>query len=203
VQNRDARNTMPVEVLSRRTIMDDFFVIEEVYLRHGRFDGGMTGKLRRLRLIRGDAAACLPYDPRRKRFFLVEQFRWPPYSIGEPGWLLEIPAGLLSPGEAPEVCMARELEEETGMRAEKLTPLLTFFSTPGGSTERIFLFTAEVEGSGAEGRLAGAPEENEDIKVRSFTYEEAFKMVWEGRIRDGKTILAILAFKDRILKGNL
>ena len=186
-----------VEVIDSRLILDDFFVIEEARLRHGKFDGGMTGELRRLRLIRGDAAACLPYDPERELFVFVEQFRWPPWSIGSEGWLLEIPAGIVSKGEKPEECIARELREETELVPKRIEHVLTFFSTPGGSTERIFLYFAQVDSEGVSGRIAGAPEEDEDIRVITLSYEEAWERCRDGRIHDGKTILALYAFRER------
>jgi nudix-type nucleoside diphosphatase (YffH/AdpP family) len=194
---RTSTQPMTVEVLRRRKLLDDFFLIEEAFLRHDRFDGARTGELRRLCLVRGDAAACLPYDPVERRFFLVEQFRWPPSSVGVYGWLMEIPAGLVDAGEDPAACMARELEEETGLAARRLDHVFTYFATPGGSTERIFLYLAEVEGAGAAGRLKGKPSENEDIRVHAVPYEEAWNMMKDGRIADGKTLLALLAFRER------
>lgn len=191
-----------VEVVGQRVILDDFFAIEEAILSHAKFDGTMTGRLRRLRLIRGDAAACLPYDPVHRLFFFVEQFRWPPWSIGQEGWLIEIPAGLLAPGEDPAGCMARELQEEAGLVAKKLEHVFTFFATPGCSTERIYLYLAEVDGGGAAGRIAGAPTENEDIRVLAIPYAEALRMAWDGRICDGKTLLALFAFRERKLKDS-
>jgi ADP-ribose pyrophosphatase len=186
-----------VEVLSRRRLLDDFLVVEEARLRHERFDGTMTGDVRRLRLVRGDAAAALPYDPARRCFYLTEQFRWPVHSVGVPGWFLEIPAGIVSPGEVPASCMLRELREETGLEPRKWEHAFTYFASPGGSTERIFLYVAEVDGTGASGRVGGEAAENEDIRVVAVPYANVDEMLAQGRICDGKTIIALLAFRER------
>jgi ADP-ribose pyrophosphatase len=196
---RSGNRPSKVEVLRTTRLLDDFFVVEESIIRHEMFDGSITGDLRRLCLNRGDAAACLPYDPARRLVFFVEQFRWPPRVIGESGWLVEIPAGLVAPGEDPADCMRRELLEETGLAARDLRHILTYFASPGGSTERIFLYLASVDGAGAEDRLAGQTSEHEDIRVMAVPYGEAWAMAADGRIADGKTLLALLAFRDETL----
>jgi ADP-ribose pyrophosphatase len=195
----DSANDRPskVEIVSREVVFDDFFTIETAILRHATFSGGMTREVKRLALLRGDAVACLPYDPGQRQFFFVEQFRWPPWTTGEEAWLTEIPAGMVSSGEDPADSMARELREETGLVATNIEHLYTYYSTPGGSTERIFLYLAEVDGAGAAGRIAGEASETEDIRVTAVPFEEAFAMAREGRISDGKTLLALLAFRDR------
>ena len=195
--NNDPVRPERVDVRRRRILLDDFFVVEEAILRHETFDGSTTGDVRRLRLIRGDAAACLPYDPALRSFFLVEQFRWPPHSIGAGGWLLEIPAGLVGAGEDPADCMRRELQEETGLLARRMEHVFTFFATPGGSTERVFLYVAEVDGAGAAGRIAGQVAEDEDVRVCAVPYAEADGLMETGRICDAKTLLALLAFRQR------
>jgi ADP-ribose pyrophosphatase len=194
---REDRLPSKVEIVRQRVLLDDFLFVEEAVLRHETFAGTMTGEVRRLRLIRGDAAACLPYDPVRRLFFLVEQFRWPPCSIGAGGWLIEIPAGIVAAGEDPADSMARELREETRLEARRLEHIFTYFATPGGSTERIFLYLAEVDGEGAAGRIAGEPSETEDIRVAAVPYEEAWRMTADGRIADAKTLLALLAFRQK------
>ena len=191
-----------VAIKSRKVILDAFLRIEEAVLQHDRYDGSKTGDVRRLRVIRGDAAACLVHDPALRCFFFVEQFRWPPYSVGGPGWLIEIPAGIVSPGEEPAACMKRELMEETGLEARKLEHLFTYFATPGGSTERIFLYLAEVDGAGAAGRIAGEASENEDIRVVSIPVDEVWDKLTDGSICDGKTLLALYAFRDRQKRGD-
>lgn len=108
--------------------------------------------------------------------------------------LLEIPAGTLDPGEAPAECAARELTEETGYRAERLEPLLSFYSTPGILDERMHLFQATGLSPGPT-----AHESSEQIRVVTMTLEEALEAVRQGRVTDGKTIVALLYY-DRFVR---
>ena len=100
---------------------------------------------------------------------------------------LEIPAGTLEPGEDPADCAARELAEETGYRAARLEPLLTVHPSPGVLSERLTVFLATDLESGAPDREAGEEIENVLVPV-----DEAFEMIRDGRITDGKTVAALL-----------
>jgi ADP-ribose pyrophosphatase len=118
------------------------------------------------------------------RLVLIRQFR---YVVGSS--LLEIPAGTVEKGESPEECAARELQEETGYRAGKLTLLSAFYLAPGYSNEFMWLFKAtELEA----GEMRPMPDES--IEVRRLSPEEALQMIRGGEIRDVKTICAILLY---------
>ncbi len=103
--------------------------------------------------------------------------------------LLELPAGTLDAGEAPDVCAARELAEETGYRAGRITPLVTFYSSPGLLSERMHVFVARDLTAGASALEAG-----EQIQVRTVPLADALDWVRTGRITDGKTMLALLYY---------
>jgi len=106
--------------------------------------------------------------------------------------LLEIPAGTLDPGETGAACAARELAEETGYRAGRLEPLLTVHTSPGILTEQLTLFLASDLAEGEPEREAG-----EQIENVLLAFDEATAMVRDGRITDGKTVLAILYWNAR------
>ena len=108
-----------------------------------------------------------------------------------PGWLIEIIAGMIDRGEQPEASIRREIEEELGYRADHIEHIATFYVSPGGSSERIWLYYAEVGEAGhvsAGGGLAG---EHEDIRVVSISPEEARTALKDGRIADAKTIIGL------------
>jgi ADP-ribose pyrophosphatase len=109
--------------------------------------------------------------------------------------LIELPAGTLEPGEEPAVCAARELAEETGYRAGRVTPLMTLYSSPGITTEHThaFLATGLVPGPTAH-------DSGEQIRVLPMPLAEAFDGIHTGRITDGKTI-ATLLYYDRFVRG--
>jgi ADP-ribose pyrophosphatase len=186
-----------VEVLSRRRLLDDFFKVDEVVLRHERVDGRMSPPLRRLNLDRGDAVAVLLFDLPRQQVILVRQFRYPTWPRGQ-GWILEIVAGLVDPGESLEAAAIREVMEETGYRPTRLEPVMSFYATPGGSSERIALFCAEVDPADHEGPGRGCEDEHEDIEVVEMPAAEAWAAVDRGEIVDAKTILALLWLQRRV-----
>lgn len=114
---------------------------------------------------------------------LIRQYR---HAAG--GYIYEIPAGKLNPGEDPKDCAARELEEETGLRAASLEHLVSFFTTPGFTDEVIHIYQAS-------GFTAGRQKLDEDevLEVVAFPLEEALAKIQEGTIRDGKTIVGLQA----------
>jgi ADP-ribose pyrophosphatase len=118
------------------------------------------------------------------RLVLIENRR---FAVEETLW--EIPAGTLEPGEDPEVCAARELVEETGYRAERLTPLATFFTAPGFCNERMHAFVAT--GLEAVGQKL---EDTEEITVHLVSTERVREMLHDGTIHDGKTMAAIYRY---------
>jgi ADP-ribose diphosphatase len=123
------------------------------------------------------------------RVVLVRQYR---YAVDERVW--EIPAGRLDPGETAAEGARRELEEEVGLRASALDPLLEFYATPGFCDERLHLFRA----SGLR-EIPPRPEDDERIRKGTFTLEEARAMMRRGEVRDSKTLLALLLESERRL----
>jgi ADP-ribose pyrophosphatase len=117
------------------------------------------------------------------RVVLVRQFRYP---MGEV--LLELPAGKLDPGEGPDRCAARELEEETGWRAEDIVDLGWFYTTPGFTDEVLHAFAA----TGLEPSGDHQPDPDEAIEIVTMTVGEALAACREGTVRDSKTIATIL-----------
>jgi len=132
-------------------------------------------------VIRHTGAAVVLAELPDGRLVLEEVFR---HAAG--GWMVEAPAGTLEPGEDPAACAARELEEETGWRASRVRLLGSWYPSPGILDETMFLFHA----IGLQ-RGATAPEEDEFVEPLLVTRAEAAELVRSGRIRDGKTLLAL------------
>ena len=119
--------------------------------------------------------------------FLVRQYRYP---AGE--YLLEIPAGIVEPGEEPVETAERELREETGFKPGALAEVAQFFTSPGFSDERIILFHAR--------ELSPAPKErdsDEFMDVVRLDRSQLQEAVLSGEIRDSKTLTAIYWFLSR------
>ncbi len=121
------------------------------------------------------------------RIVLVRQYR---YAVASYVW--ELPAGRRDPAESPEDGARRELEEEVGLRAGALEPILSFWTTPGFCDEVMHLFRAT-----ALEPVPPRPEEDERIEPASFTLDAAMAMVSRGEIREGKTLVALLLERAR------
>ncbi len=136
-----------------------------------------------LEVVRHTGASVVVPVTDRRTVLLVRQYR---HASG--GWLLEAPAGTLEGGtEDPEACAHRELEEEAGVRAGKLTALGWIWTTPGFTDEKIWLYLA-TELSAAEQQL----EEDEVLQIEELPLERALEGVHSGEIVDAKTICALV-----------
>jgi ADP-ribose pyrophosphatase len=102
--------------------------------------------------------------------------------------VLELPAGLVDPGEEPAACALRELAEETGYSARRLEPLLTFYTSPGFCTELLHVFVATEL---FERHVAH--DEEEEIEVVRLPLREAVAQVTRGEISDAKTVAGLCA----------
>jgi ADP-ribose pyrophosphatase len=149
-----------------------------------RFPDGSTGELEMVR--HSGASAVVPFlsDPQGEdpQLLLVRQYRY-----AAEGYLYEIPAGRLDPGESPADCARRELLEETGCTAERVEPLTTIFTTPGFTDERIHLFLAAGLTHGEHRR-----EVDEFIELETLTLSRALELVRAGEISDAKTVVGLL-----------
>jgi ADP-ribose pyrophosphatase len=140
------------------------------------------GRRARLDLIRHPGASAVVPFLSDDEILLIRQYR---YAAG--GEIYEVPAGKLDPGEAPEACARRELEEETGYRADRLEPLAQILTTPGFTDERIHLFAAHGLSAGRQ-----SLDDDELIELVPMPLAEALEMVWSDAMPDAKSGLALL-----------
>jgi ADP-ribose pyrophosphatase len=127
------------------------------------------------------AVAIVALTPDGK-LLMVRQWRHP---AGRE--LAEIPAGSLKPGEDPAECALRELEEETGYRAERVEPLVGFYSAPGFCAEYLHVFVAR----GLRATATGL-DEDEFVEAEQVAWDDAVRMCEDGRVQDAKTLVAVL-----------
>jgi ADP-ribose pyrophosphatase len=192
-----------VEVERVERLYTGFFNLERAVVRHERFDGRMSEPAAILNFDRGDAVAVLLHDPRLDAVCLTRQFRYPAWVRGGPGWILDVAAGILEPDETPEATARREVLEETGLEVAGLTPILTFYPSPGGCSERVHLYLGEVDLSG---RLAGgAPatwrgglDESEDIEAVALPRRLAMAWLEEARLVEPKSVIGLLWLERRL-----
>ncbi|RTR35053.1 ADP-ribose diphosphatase [Shewanella atlantica] len=179
-----------VELLGERTLFKGFFTLEEYRFKHRLFDGGWSGEVVREVFERGNAVIVLPYDPVTDQVVLIEQIRIPVFRSGQTPWLLELVAGMVESGESPLDVAVRELNEEAGINANRIEEVATYFSSPGGSSEKYDFFWAEIDASQAQG-VHGLREEHEDILVHVMGREEAFTLVKDGIINNASTVIGL------------
>ncbi len=145
------------------------------------------GRSARFEIVRHPGGACALPLLEDGRVMLVRQFRPP---VGR--MVLELPAGKLDAGEPPEVCIRRELQEETGYRAGRIEKLGEMLTAVGFCDERIHIYLArDLEPVGQ------ALEPDEYIELVPLPLNEALAMVLSGEIIDGKTQLALLLYSAR------
>jgi len=180
-----------VQVISQSREYDGFLKLDRVRFRYERFDGTWSDEITRLILERGDAVGVLLYHRHRQSVLLVEQFRYAAYVHGGPGWLLEIVAGVIEEGEGRLATAQRELIEETGYSLSHLHDFGMFYPSPGGSSERIYLYLGLLDGMPRTGPGGGLAAEQEDIRLREIPLTETLRMIESGEICDGKTIIAL------------
>ncbi|MHC4376850.1 MAG: NUDIX hydrolase [Planctomycetota bacterium] len=162
------------ESLERRTLHTGrVFRVEHEHLRLP------SGLEQRLDLVVHPGAVCVLAETRPGYALAVRQYR---HAVET--HLLEIPAGRLEPGEDPLVAARRELEEETGHRAARWTPVFDFVPAPGFCSERLFLFLAQELSPAGSDRLA--PDEDEELEAREVPVDALL----ETRPIDAKTWMA-------------
>jgi len=197
---RDASGKKVV-IHDKRRVFEDFFCIDEVSVSFEGRDGRLIGPMRRLSFERGDsvAALVLKRGPEPK-ILLVEQFKYPAY-VHDNGWIEETVAGMVDRGESVEEALRREIEEELGYRTSHHETVATFYPSPGGSSERVYLFYCEVSESDAvPGAGGGMTSEGEDIQIIEYGIDDFFEKLANGLFHDPKIIISGLWLKFRLHK---
>jgi nudix-type nucleoside diphosphatase (YffH/AdpP family) len=190
-------------IKKKSRLFDDFFKIDELIVSHEQIDGTMSADQRRLVFERGDAVAALLLNRDRNAVVLVEQFKVPtilgrqrdhPATVD--GWILETIAGMIDDKETPEAAVIRETMEETGYQIGNPKLISQFFSSPGGTSERIFLYFAEVRDCDLVAKGGGI--DDEDVKVVHMSLDGLFDRLANGALEDPKLLIAAYWLHDQV-----
>ena len=150
------------------------------------YEGIVQGrKIKREIIEHGGAAAMLAIED--GKLIMVKQYRFPH------GNVLEIPAGTLEKGEDPVKCAFRELREETGYDAKKMTHMMTFYPSIGYNTEAIHCYVA----SGLKRVSEPQPDTDEILSVERISLKRVMQMIRAGKIQDSKTICAVMTYASK------
>lgn len=142
------------------------------------------GKTAKRELIKHPGAVAVIPVTKENKIVLIEQYRKPLEKS-----IIEIPAGKVEKGEQPELTAIRELEEETGYTASKLSFITSFYTSPGFADELMQIFITDEL---IPLETPAAKDDDEFIEVMELTLAEAKQLVEEERIHDAKTNYAIL-----------
>lgn len=192
----DAAETLPgfgpggIEMLEEKPLHEGFFRIHRCTFRHRLFNGGWSDQVVREIARRDPVSGVLPYDPEADAVVLISQVRIASLLGGGPAWPLEIVAGIIEPSETAESLAHRELEEEAGLTTNRLKEIASYFPSPGGSTERVTIYVAEVDSRGAGGKF-GLDHEHEDILAKVYPCNEIWPRLDNGGIDNAMTLIAL------------
>lgn len=168
-----------------------FFKINLYQFQHALFAGGESEVIRREILERGDAVAVLPYDPVTEQVLLIEQIRIGAIKSKHTPWLLECIAGMTDDSEDYEAVVKKEAFEEAGLNLTELEFMLSYLSSPGGTTERLFLYLAHADLSQMSTGIYGLETEGEDIKTHIMHVDEAQQRLNSGEIDNAATVISL------------
>lgn len=179
-----------VKIEAQELVFKRFFSIEKLTLRHKLFAGGWSQPITRELFRRGGAVAVLLFDPKLRQVGLVEQFRVGAMTQPDGPWLLEIVAGMFDADETAEVVARREVAEETGLEFHSLHFICEYFSSPGGTDEKLSVYCALCDLSNAGG-IHGVVEEGEDIRVQVLPVDDVFRHLYSGRFNNAATLIGL------------
>lgn len=184
-------NNPNIKIKQTDLLSDNWYILNKVTFDFLRKDGKWVTQKREV-YDRGNGAGILLYNLEQKTIILTSQFRLPAYLNGsETGMMIEVCAGMLDE-DHPEQCIIRETEEETGYRIKSVQKIMETYTSPGAITEILHLFIGEYDASMKVHAGGGLENEQEEIEVIEMRFEDAYKMIATGEIKDAKTTILLL-----------
>jgi len=179
-----------IKDVEKKLLSNNWYTLNKFTFKYQRPDGTWETQEREA-YDRGNGAAILLYNSKKKTVVLTRQFRMPTYINGnEEGMMIEVCAGLLD-GDNPADCVRKEAEEETGYKISNVQKVFQTYMSPGSVTEILYLFVGEYDESMKVSEGGGAEDETENIEVLELDYNDSIKMVESGEIKDAKTIMLL------------
>lgn len=187
-----------IQITKTELLSDNWYLLNKVTFEFTP-ENGEPEIQRREVYDRGNGAAILLYNKAKQTVILTRQFRLPTFLNGnESGMMIEVCAGLLDE-KNPEDCIKRETEEETGYRIQDVKKVFEAYMSPGAVTEILYFFTAEYQPEMKVSEGGGLASEHEYIEVMELNFNQAMEMVYNGEIKDAKTIMLLLHAKNHQL----
>ncbi|MAC33397.1 MULTISPECIES: ADP-ribose diphosphatase [Idiomarina] len=189
-----------VKVMEKVPLYQGFLSVYRYSLQHRLFSGDWSPKIKRELMERGHAVVVIPYDPVRDELVVLEQFRIGALEDKRGPWLFEFVAGMFDADESAEEVANRELEEEAGLTAKRLIYATSYYSSPGGTDEKLTIYIAEVDSRSAAD-FGGLAEEDEDIRVHVVSRKQAFAMLEREEINNAASVIGLqwlLLHRDKV-----
>ena len=182
-----------VVILNSKKIFSSYLDIYGIYLKFKLFNGNWSNIVYRELFSRGGIVAVILYDKKQKKIVFIEQFRIGAFnnSIAASPWLIEPVAGIIEKTEYPKNAAIRETKEETGFDIKNLKYLFKYFSSPGISSEEIFLFSGEVDLKKIITKFHGTEDNDEDIKIHVIELNEIEKYLEEKTLLTSLTVISL------------
>jgi GDP-mannose pyrophosphatase NudK len=179
-----------INILHTETLSDNWYTLRKVTYEYVKANGERMVQSREA-YDRGNGAVILLYNKENRSVILTRQFRLPTFINGnETGMLIEACAGLLDK-DAPEACIRRETEEETGYKVQEVQKVFEAYMSPGSVTEILYFFVAQYTPMMKVTDGGGMEHEEENIEVLEMSIDKAMEMMKSGEIRDAKTIMLL------------
>ena len=182
-----------VTISAVETKYDGFFKLNEYELKHKLFSQKQSNTFTREIFERGDAVVVMLYDPLKDSVLLLEQFRPGVLRANVTPWMLEFIAGMFDDNESPIDVAIREAKEEANidLTPDSIKPIMEYFSSPGGTSECIYLYWATFDSSDiSSGSIHGLAHENEDM-LHVVSRIEALALLTEGKISNAATVIGL------------
>jgi ADP-ribose pyrophosphatase len=183
-------STLKFEIIEKETLYRGFFQLNRYQLKNQLYEGSWSEPYSREIFERGQAAAAVLLDPKQDILVLVEQFRPGAIDNESSPWMLELVAGMIESGEQPKDVVSRESIEEAGCQVKRNQKIYEYWVSPGGTSEKIWLYLAEVDSDNLPD-YAGLSEEHEDIKVHKIPVNLAFQWLESGSINNAMTLIGL------------
>lgn len=183
-----------VTISAIETKYQGFFKLNEYQLNHKLFSQKQSQTFTREIFERGDAVVVMLYDPEKDTLLLLEQFRPGVLRANETPWMLEFIAGMFDDNESPVDVAVREAKEEANieLKPELIKPIMKYFSSPGGTSECIYLYWATFDSSTVlSGSVHGLAHENEDIMLHLVSRKDALALLTSGKISNAATVIGL------------
>ncbi|MGE4351805.1 MAG: NUDIX domain-containing protein [Bdellovibrionales bacterium] len=184
------------DLIHREALYQGYYRVDRFYIRQQLEDGSWSDVFSR-EVFDGNknAAVVLLFDPQQDRVVMIEEFRPGPMSKGDDPFMIQAVAGVINSGETAEETARREAVEEAGCEVTDLQKIIAYYPCPGCVGEHITIFVGRTKAPAPEeAGIKGLPEEGEIIKVLVLDAMKAISLLYEGKLRDAASIIAMQWF---------